>query len=112
MPPCVRGNFTFTHEVEHLRPALAEALEQQTATAEVLRVIASSQSDSRAALQAIITSAWRLISVMLRPSGWSSVTRRRSSRAGAQPFQLSGGTYIGWRRPLTEGAPFSEAIER
>ena len=32
---------TLTDEVERLRPALAESLEQQTATAEVLRVIAS-----------------------------------------------------------------------
>jgi signal transduction histidine kinase len=101
----------FSDEARHLRPALTEALEQQTATAEVLRVIASSQSDSQAALQAIITSAWRLIkcdaaNIRMVVGDEAEIV----AGAGSDPAQLSGGAYIGWRRPLTEWAPWSEAI--
>src|SRR5215212_4229596 len=51
---------TLTHEVERLRPALAESLEQRTATTEVLRVIASSPTEVQAALDAILEAAARL----------------------------------------------------
>ena len=51
---------TLTHEVEHLRPALAEALEQQTATAEILRVIATSVTDPQRVLEKIAASALEL----------------------------------------------------
>jgi signal transduction histidine kinase len=50
----------FADEVQRLRPALTEALEQQTATAEVLRVIASTPADLRVVLQTIVESATRL----------------------------------------------------
>jgi hypothetical protein len=43
-------------EVEHLRPALTQALEQQTATAEVLRAIASAPTS----LDTLVASAARL----------------------------------------------------
>ena len=47
-------------EVQGLRPALSEALEQQTATAEILRVISSTPTDPQRVLQAIIETAARL----------------------------------------------------
>jgi hypothetical protein len=48
------------HEIEQRDRALAQALEQQTATAEVFRVIAASPTDLNGVLDAICEAAARL----------------------------------------------------
>ena len=64
-------------EVERRDRALAEAREQQTATADVLRVIASSPTNAQPVIEAIIESAARF--------GASSVVRvdRRATSSGS-----------------------------
>jgi signal transduction histidine kinase len=53
-------NDGLVREVGRLRPALTEALEQQTATAEILRVIASSPTELEPVVDTVLSSALRL----------------------------------------------------
>src|SRR5215212_6808925 len=53
------ANAALAQEVEHLRPTLVEAPEQQTVTAEVLRVIAGSPADLQRVLNEVAESAFR-----------------------------------------------------
>ena len=66
-------NVRLFHEFEVRNRDLTEALEQQTATSEILRVIASSPTDIQPVLDAIAASAARLCdsidAVVYRPDG-------------------------------------------
>src|SRR5215210_1601282 len=64
-----------TVEIEYRDRALAKAREQQTATAEVLRVIASSPTDEARVLEAIVVAAERLTD-----SGGAMIQRRHGDR--------------------------------
>ena len=89
-------------QVEQRDRALAQAHEQQTATAEVLRVIASAPTDGGAALQTITEAAARLCDA----SG-GSLAQVRPSDGRLAPRA----TYGGQRERVARlyGDPFSEA---
>src|SRR5262249_25685537 len=83
-------------EVQARTRALTEALEQQTATTEVLRVISESPSDLQPILDAVVSNAARLCealdaSILLR-DGDVVVLRAHSGPLGSFP--------IGERQPL------------
>jgi GAF domain-containing protein len=67
-------------ELQESNRQVSEALEQQTATAEVLRVIASSPTDLQRVLQAIVDAAARLCDA---PSGALMQFRERDGRLSA-----------------------------
>jgi len=59
-PPQLRSSADLMAEIESLRRSLGEALEQQTATSEILRVISSSPTDVRPVFDTIVKSSARL----------------------------------------------------
>jgi two-component system, NtrC family, sensor kinase len=85
-----------TRELAEARGHLSEALEQQTATSEVLSVISSSPTNVQAVLDAVVASAARLCealdAVIVLRDGDVVVPRAHSGPLGAAPF--------GHRQPL------------
>jgi signal transduction histidine kinase len=93
-------------ELERRNRDLREALEQQTVTAEVLRVIASSPTDLRSVLQSVVESAARLCDAknvgVWRADG-DAMERMANSASDFGPLP-------GTRTPLDRGMPSGRVI--
>jgi signal transduction histidine kinase len=104
LPSSEQPYFKLKQEVERLRQELSEALEQQTATSEILRVIARSPTDLQPVLDTVAENAARLCEAtdaqILRVEGG---TIRRVAAYGSMPVPATG-------LPISRGRPLGRAI--
>src|SRR5262245_34995011 len=95
------------NEIERLRQSLNDALEQQTATGEILRVIANSPTDLEPVMNAVAESAARLCeatdSAILRVDG-------EVLRMVVQRGSMTGALAVGEALPITRGSTSGRAV--
>ena len=94
-------NVRLFNELQEKNRALSEALEQQTATAEILRVISSSPTDVQPVLDAVAESAARLcdapdVSIFLREANHLRVAARHGSIPSDTALPLNRESGVGW----------------
>jgi signal transduction histidine kinase/DNA-binding response OmpR family regulator len=103
-------NARLFEELERRNRDLNEALEQQTATAEVLRVIAASPTDLEPVLDAVVQSAMRLSDSAIAMLALRAFDRQRiAAIAGANPG-AQGAAQVGDVIALTRQRPGGRAI--
>ena len=95
-------NARLFEELEQRNGDLSEALEQQTATAEILRVIASTPTDPQRVLQAIIETAARLCEA---PGGLVLQFRERDQRLSSRAYVGPTQEYARRNQQSFENAP-------
>jgi signal transduction histidine kinase len=101
------ANTRLFQELEQRNTALSEALEQQTATADVLRIIASSPSNLQPVLDAVVESAMRL-SGSVGATLW--IREGDHQQAAAQAGSSPGRARLGAVAALTSHTPAVRAL--